>query len=163
MTSYIVWAANQVLGGVGGWVGKNPAEATLITAALANPATRGITIDVLRIVAQEGLRSWVNITRGIGNSLVNRSVWASNTVNFLRTAAQRAGATIVANPVAAGITLALVGSIAQNIGPYGDEAGIRGEFGSVPPSQHLVNGRPYWEENPRANTANLWEIFKTNF
>ena len=142
-----------------GW--QNPAEATLITAALANPATRGITLDVLRIVAKEGVRSWVNITRGIGSSIVNRSVWASNTVNFIRTAAQRAGAMIAANPIGAAITVAVAGTVAQNVGPYGDDAGIRGSPGSVPPSYHLVGGKPYWEQGPRGSI--LWEIFKTKF
>lgn len=115
MTSYIVWAANQVLGSVGGWVGKHPAEATLITAALANPATRGITIDVLRIVVTEAARSWVNITRAIGTSIVNRSVWASTTVNFVRNAVQRISAPIIANPVTtavAVVTLSAIGYVA---------------------------------------------------
>jgi hypothetical protein len=137
LSTYLWWAGNQVAGRAFGWVAANPAEASLITAALANPATRKFTMDVLKIVVKENIRSWANISRGIGSSLINRSTWAARANAAVRTALSSARTFIAANPVTILATLAVAGTVAQTSGTYGQDAGIRGSPGSVPPSFHL--------------------------
>lgn len=153
MSSYLVWLVNQVGGATIGWVAQHPAESTLITAALANPATRKITLDVIKIVTVESIKSWYNISRGVGSSLVTRSTFIARIVTAARTVGAAAGRVVMANPIATGVTLALTGAIAQTSGAYGEDAGIRGTPGSVPPSYHLVGGRPWWEQYSADNLA----------
>ena len=116
MSSYIWWAANQIAGKSITWVGTHPAEATFITAALANKATRGIALDVLKIVIKENVRSWTNITKGVGQSLVNRSRFIDNSVKITRQAGSKAAKTVgtagrrfAKIPYAVPVTVALTG------------------------------------------------------
>ena len=100
MSSYIVWAANQAAAQISTWVAKNPAESSLIAAALANEKTRKFTLEVLYLIGREGIRSNVNIIRGIGAALTRNSVVANRTAAFARTVLQYAKNLAKRNPAA---------------------------------------------------------------
>ena len=119
-TSYIVWAANQVGQRTSEWFAKNPAEASLLAAALANPATRGFVSDVLKVVAKESIKSNINIARGIGTSLVNRSTIANRTASTLRTLGAGIRNLILRHPVAT-VAVAYTSGAALSISLAQDE------------------------------------------
>ena len=123
MSSYLWWIGTQVAGKTSSWVAANPAEASLIAAALANPATRKFTLDVLKIVVRENIRSWANITRGIGQSLVNRSTVVARGAQYAvsaRAALLSRAQAFSRIPYAVPVTVALTGrGILQAEGFYG--------------------------------------------
>lgn len=94
MGSYVWWAINQAAQRASSWVATHQAEASLIAVGLANPATRGFVMDVVRIVGKETVRSWWNITRGIGSSAATRSTKVSTLASY----ASRTGRLLAQNP-----------------------------------------------------------------
>jgi hypothetical protein len=125
LSTYLWWAGNQVASKTFGWVAANPAEASLITAALANPATRKFTMDIIKLVVKENIRSWANITRGIGSSLMNRSTKISRGVTAVGKAAKWVRAAIVANPITAAVTVA-TGAAAGYVATADQHGGVVG-------------------------------------
>lgn len=148
MSGYLWWVAEQGAGTLFGWVSRNPEAASLIGVGLASPATRGFTLDLMKIVGKESIRSTLAISRGIGGSLVQRSPFAARAWGAVRSSGQwvaRGGSYLVrSNPLFIPVALATMGTIAQHRSVTESGAGIRGSPGSVPPSYHVDST---WGEN----------------
>lgn len=143
MSSYVWWVGEQLAKSTSTWVAANPAEASLIAAALANPATRGFTLDVLRVVARETGRSWLNISRGVISSAASRSTMAARLGAWL----SRARLLVVNNPITAvGTSLVVVGTVYANASAateHGFAAPASSGIG-MPPSTTVGGFDDFW-------------------
>lgn len=148
MSGYLWWLAEQGAGTVFGWVGRNPEAASLIGVGLASPATRGFTMDLVKVVGKESIRSSINIMRGIGGSLIQRSSAAGKAWAGLRASGRwlsRGGSYLVrSNPLFIPAALAVAGTVAQSRSVTEAGAGTRGSPGSIAPSYHLDDS---WGKN----------------
>lgn len=154
--------AEQVSGQLFGWVSRNPEAASLIGVGLASPGTRGFTVDVGKIVAKETIKSTVNITKGIGTSLVSRSNFLSNLVRGSSRALAQAGQYVTrTNPILIPAALAVAGSVTQHRMTTEHGTGIRGSPGSVAPSYHMEGPIAQSLENNEGPIQHMWwDIFK---
>lgn len=126
MGSYVWWAINQAAQRTSSWVATHQAEASLIAVGLANPATRGFVMDVVRIVGKETVRSWWNISRGIGSSAATRSSKVSAVASY----AARAGRLLARNPIATVVAIDLLAAttaitLAQDEDPLTEQVQVK--------------------------------------
>ena len=126
MSSYVWWVAQQIARQTSTWVASHPAEASLIGVGIANPATRGFTIDVLKSVAWRTTQMTGRLTLDIAKAATARSPVAARIGGYGRTAWNIATKnpilTVVAIDVAAATT-AIV--LAQHEDPATEATQVR--------------------------------------
>ena len=77
MSSLVWWMAQQVTRQAFATAAANPAETSLAFVLLANPNTRGFTVDVLKSVFWRGAQMSGRIALDVGKSAVARSTVAA--------------------------------------------------------------------------------------
>ncbi len=162
MSGYLWWIAEQGAGTVFGWVGRNPEAASLIGVGLASPATRGFTMDLIKVVGKESIRSSIAVSRGIAGSLIQRSSAAARAWGVVRASGAwlaRGGSYIIrTNPLLVPVAMAMAGTRTQHNLRTEHGAGVRGTGSpGVAPSYHLDDtwGKNF-ETGEQKTIGDLW-------
>lgn len=84
MSSLVWWGAQQIVRETFSFAAKNPAETSLAFVLIANPATRGWALDVMRAMTWRTMQMTGRLTLDIGRATVARSTTARAVWNILR-------------------------------------------------------------------------------
>lgn len=136
MSSFVWWMAQQATRETVSWAAKNPAETSLGFLLLANPATRGFTLDILRSLGWRSLQFSGRVSMDVARAAATRSStmatlgrWGSNVWAFVKR--HPVGTVVAIDAVAAATAIRLaqhedtltqqvqVRSVSQGIGSTG--------------------------------------------
>lgn len=88
MASLLWWGAQQITREIFSTAAKNPAETSLAFVLVANPATRGFALDVMKSMMWRSTQMTGRIALDVGRAAAARSTTAARIGSYGRTAGQ---------------------------------------------------------------------------